>query len=55
MKSAMTEYLILKADVGVLVVHGNETKHQQLIRAVEIIERLELKSFAVALNWGKVK
>ena len=51
--SDVTEYLILKADIGILVVHGNRTKYRNMIHSVEILDRLELNSFGVVLNWGK--
>lgn len=53
LSSDITEYLILKADIGILVVHGNRTKYSNMIHSVEILNRLELNSFGVVLNWGK--
>lgn len=53
LSSDITEYLILKADIGILVVHGNRTKYKNMIHSVEIIDRLEINSFGIVLNWGK--
>lgn len=51
--SDVTEYLVVKADIGILVIHGNRTKYKNMIHSVDILDRLELNSFGIVLNWGK--
>ena len=53
MLSDTTEYVVMKSDVGVLVVHGNKTTYPDMVRAVDILGKLELKVFSMILNWGK--
>lgn len=51
LKNDLTEFLMLKADTGVLVVHGDRSLYRNVRHAVEILSKLELKSLAVVLNW----
>jgi polysaccharide biosynthesis transport protein len=53
MVSDTTEYIVMKSDVGVLVVHGNKTTYPDMVRAVDILGKLELKVFSMILNWWK--
>lgn len=52
LRSDLTEYLIVHADMGMLVIHGDRSRYADLRRAAEILSRLELKTFGGILNWG---
>lgn len=47
-----TEYLMLKTDIGVLVIQGDRSVYNDLYRSIEILSRLELSAIAAVLNWG---
>lgn len=55
LQSDLTEFLILKADTGVLVVNGDRTLYRNVRHAVDIINKLEIPSLAVVLNWLSLK
>ena len=56
LKSYITEQVFLKADILALVVNGNMTKYSEINKTLEIIEKLNVKSMTLVLNWlGKIK
>lgn len=56
LKSYITEHVVLKADVITLIINGNSTKYEDINRTLDIVEKLGVKSIALALNWlGKIK
>lgn len=56
LKSYITEQIFLKADIIALVVNGNMTKYSEINKTLEIIEKLNVKSMTLVLNWlGKIK
>ena len=56
LKSYITEQVFLKTDILALVVNGNMTKYNEINKTLEIIEKLNVKSMTLVLNWlGKIK
>lgn len=50
--SDFTEYLIVKADIGVIVIQGDRSYYENLYRTAEIMSKFEISAVAAVLNWG---
>lgn len=51
----LTEMLLVRSDVAVLVVQGDRTKYADFARTAELMLRLEIPALASVLNWGGPK
>lgn len=51
----LTEMLLVRSDVAVLVVQGDRTKYGEFVRTAELMLRLEVPALASVLNWGGPK
>lgn len=51
----LTEMLLVRSDVAVLVVQGDRTKYGEFARTAELMLRLEVPALASVLNWGGPK
>ena len=52
LSSDLTEFLASRADLGVLVIHGDRTLYGRLRRTVEFLLRQEIPALTLVLNWG---
>ncbi|MBC8414284.1 hypothetical protein H8E50_11545, partial [bacterium] len=52
LQSDLTEFLVVQADVGVLIIQGDRCLYNNLRRSVQILSRLRLTAISAVFNWG---